>query len=90
MELISWSLTPWILEISLLLPWPIFQFISIFTGYPTPEIISPGLADMMDGRRPMTLVYISKLLSVSLSDTLFLYIYIFCLLRLKVSLLFKI
>ena len=65
MELVGSWLTPWLLEMGCLLPWPIFRVYAAILGFPISSCLSPGSADLQDGRKPMTLSYLNELVKVS-------------------------
>lgn len=63
--LISSILSPKLLEIALIMPNFVFNFLFyILDIFPTPNVISPGQFDLMEGRKTMTTNYLSELVEV--------------------------
>ena len=50
MELISWIMTPDILEMILMLPWPLFYISAMLCNLPLPITMSPTAFDLQDNR----------------------------------------
>ena len=65
MEQVSWVLSPALLEMILLLPWPLFYLCMVLTDLPCPDLPSPACADLVEGRNTMASTYIEELFVVS-------------------------
>lgn len=58
----SITVTPWVLQMMLMFPSPIFNLFAFVVGIPMPNVISPGLLDHCEGRSSATKDYLSELL----------------------------
>ena len=64
MEQISWILTPELLEMILLLPWSLFYLLATMSLFPFPNLPSPAVIDLQEGRNTVTVYRIEDILLV--------------------------
>ena len=64
MEQISWILTPELLEMILLLPWSLFYLLATMSLFPFPNLPSPAVIDLQEGRNTVTVTRIEDILLV--------------------------
>lgn len=65
MLLLTSMLSPWLLELLLVLPTPLFMPIFWALGlYPRANLISPGQLDLSEGRQSMAATHLSEIVEV--------------------------
>ncbi len=58
-------LSPWLLELVLVLPTPFFTLVFWLLGlFPRPHLISPGQMDLCEGRQTMASAHLSEIVEV--------------------------